>query len=49
MGTSAAAILGFILVPLYTHNLSPASYGLLELLNVTGQVVVVDGGLTLAT
>src|SRR5689334_13203728 len=35
MGTVLAKALGFIMLPLYTHYLSPRDYGILEILDLT--------------
>ncbi|MBD3315031.1 MAG: hypothetical protein GF344_04535 [Chitinivibrionales bacterium] len=31
---------GFILIPIYTNRLDPGQYGILELLNRTGEVIM---------
>jgi O-antigen/teichoic acid export membrane protein len=40
IGSTAGQIVAAILLPLYTHYLSPAEYGVLELLERTGGIVV---------
>ena len=40
IGNALGAIGGFILIPLYTHVLSTAEYGILELLNRTADILM---------
>jgi len=41
-------VLSLVMVPIYTHHLSPAAYGLLELLDTTDQVLVVASSAAIA-
>jgi len=38
-GLLIAKAIGFFLIPLYTHYLTPADYGVLELLDLTGYII----------
>ncbi|PQP34278.1 hypothetical protein C6A37_08620, partial [Desulfobacteraceae bacterium SEEP-SAG9] len=40
LGSALGAIGGFLLIPLYTHVLSTAEYGILELLNRTADIMM---------
>lgn len=39
VGTLLSRGLGFFLIPLYTHYLSPKEYGILEMLDLTGTII----------
>lgn len=44
VGTLAAKLVGFVLIPIYTKYLSPADYGVLELLDLTADVLLMLSG-----
>lgn len=50
LGVAASQFLGFVLIPLYTHYLTPEDYGTLEIFNVTLSIlgVIILMGLTSA-
>src|SRR5210317_1284287 len=50
MGGLASKLVGFVLLPLYTHYLTPADYGVLGLLYITMRVldIMVIQGMTTA-
>lgn len=48
MGTILAKLIGFAMIPLYTRVLSPADYGVLELLSMTTDVIGMVAGLGLS-
>ena len=47
LGTVLAKLIGFVMIPLYTRVLSPADYGVLELLSMTTDVIGMVAGLGL--
>ncbi len=47
-GTLLGRLLSLVMVPVYTHHLDPAAYGLLELLDTTDQVLVVASSAAIA-
>lgn len=47
IGNIATKIVGFILLPLYTHKLSVSEYGILSVLEITSQALVAIFGLAL--
>jgi O-antigen/teichoic acid export membrane protein len=40
LGSTAGQLASFILLPLYTHYLTPADYGVLDILQRTGEIIV---------
>ena len=44
-GTILGKVIGFLLIPLYTHYLTPSDYGVLELLDLTISVLAIFVGL----
>ena len=44
-GNVASRALGFIAIPFYSHFLSPAEYGTIELIEISTQVVAISFGL----
>ena len=45
--TILAKVIGFVMIPLYTRVLTPADYGVLELLSMTTDVIGMAAGLGL--
>ena len=45
MGNIASRILGFIAIPFYSHFLTPAQYGIIELIELSTQVIAIAFGL----
>ncbi len=49
LGTALGKLIGFFLIPLYTHYLTPADYGFLQLVYLSLEIVSVIVGLRLAS
>ncbi|PJA27338.1 MAG: hypothetical protein CO189_07460, partial [candidate division Zixibacteria bacterium CG_4_9_14_3_um_filter_46_8] len=47
-GMLISKAVGFIMIPIYTHYLTPADYGVLELLTMTSDVIAMLIGVGLA-
>jgi O-antigen/teichoic acid export membrane protein len=45
LGNVASRALGFVAIPFYSHFLSPAEYGIIELIELSTQVVAISFGL----
>ena len=45
LGNIASRVLGFVAIPFYSHYLSPAQYGIIELIELSTQVVGIAFGL----
>ena len=45
LGNIASRILGFVAIPFYSHYLSPAQYGIIELIELSTQIVALTFGL----
>ena len=39
VGTALTKAVGFLMIPIYTRYLTPADYGIFELLNLTARVL----------
>jgi O-antigen/teichoic acid export membrane protein len=48
-GTILSKAIGFLMIPLYTHYLTPSDYGVLELLDITISVAAIFVGLGIST
>lgn len=44
LGTLAAKLVGFLMLPVYTRYLKPADYGVMELINITLDVITILAG-----
>ncbi|MCP4633954.1 MAG: oligosaccharide flippase family protein [candidate division Zixibacteria bacterium] len=48
LGMMISKVVGFIMIPIYTHYLAPADYGVLELLTMTSDIIAMLIGIGLA-